>query len=96
LEDAEVLGILLSKITSRSQLHQVLVGFEELRQDRSAATQTWEATKIQHFLLPEGPQKTAVKDAYNHALGQLALSNLSEEMLDKLWGKELDEHYMVS
>ncbi|KAH8823165.1 hypothetical protein DL96DRAFT_1818929 [Flagelloscypha sp. PMI_526] len=89
IEDAEVLGFLLSKITSRSQLQQVLVAYEECRLDRTHQAQQWETQTIAHLSFPDGPERAAIAAQVREAIDNLANPGLSSEGLDRLWGNEI-------
>ncbi|KAJ7632133.1 hypothetical protein FB45DRAFT_977986 [Roridomyces roridus] len=57
VEDAAVLGILLSRITSRTQLLPLLHGYQRLRHNRTAETQRAAFANHNTFHLEDGPRQ---------------------------------------
>lgn len=59
IEDAAVLGNLLSRISHRSQLKPLLYAYEALRLPRASATQASSRLNQTIFHLPDGPEQEA-------------------------------------
>ncbi|PCH42698.1 FAD/NAD(P)-binding domain-containing protein [Wolfiporia cocos MD-104 SS10] len=59
IEDAAVLGILLSHVSSVSQLPNLLRAYESVRLPRASQTQTWSTANQNYSHLPDGPEQEA-------------------------------------
>ena len=87
MEDAVVLGNLLSKINSKSDIKWFLSSFQEIRHDRSRAVRLSEQEKVNFSAMPPGPQRD-MRDMYMRSQMQLRQSNwidCSESYLRKSW-----------
>ncbi|TDL17809.1 FAD/NAD(P)-binding domain-containing protein [Rickenella mellea] len=78
LEDAAVLGNVLSHLPSLSLLHPFMDAYQKLRHSRTSATQLASRQAKQVFHIPEGPKQVA-RDA-----------NLRERLRDQARQKDLD------
>lgn len=59
VEDAAVLGSLMSRLSHISELGPILRGYEALRHDRTAATQASSRLNQRIFHYPDGPEQEA-------------------------------------
>lgn len=85
VEDAAVLGNLLSRISSRRQLTPLLRAYETIRHARATMTQL-DSRKNQHiFHLPDGPEQEA-RDASMRAAMEEALKEARGEPADDCAG----------
>lgn len=85
VEDAAVLGNLLSRISSRRQLTPLLRAYETIRHGRATMTQL-DSRKNQHiFHLPDGPEQEA-RDASMRAAMVEALKEARGEPADDCAG----------
>jgi salicylate hydroxylase len=79
IEDAAVLGRLFSVISDKSQIPELLKGYEELRMPRATATQQASQANQGRFHLPDGPlqqaRDTAMKEAMKITLGESSLTD---------------------
>ncbi|KAF5319269.1 hypothetical protein D9619_008302 [Psilocybe cf. subviscida] len=76
IEDAAVLGCLFSQISDKSQIMEMLKGYEELRMPRTTATQQASQANQGRFHLPDGPLQQARDTAMMEAM-QITLLNES-------------------
>jgi len=81
VEDAAVLGNLFSRITKKSQIHSLLLAYEELRYARATATQqaSWSNQRIFHY--EDGPEQVARDESMKQAM-EVALRELRGERCD--------------
>ncbi|TFK22615.1 FAD/NAD(P)-binding domain-containing protein [Coprinopsis marcescibilis] len=68
IEDAAVLGNLLSRITSHDELESLLKGYQTLRHPRATATQTASRLNQHIFHLPDGPKQEARDSSMKEAM----------------------------
>ena len=79
IEDAAVLGNLLSHISHRSQLKSLLYAYESLRLPRASATQASSRLNQTIFHLPDGPDQEARDFQMRKAMEAALLANDREE-----------------
>ncbi|KAH7890744.1 hypothetical protein F5I97DRAFT_1974631 [Phlebopus sp. FC_14] len=84
VEDAEVLGWLLSRLHSWEQLPHLLEGFQEIRQERCRVVHEKEYTGFQLVWLPPGAERDA-RDESLRAMMVSGLQGWNEEKMRWQW-----------
>lgn len=87
IEDAVTLGKLFSYLAHQDQIPSLLSAYQELRQDRCAAIQKSEKSKLYFNLLPPGPEQHARDAALSQAAENAAKDweNMPEDMVSREW-----------
>ncbi len=78
IEDAAVLGNLLSRLTSPTQLKPLLQAYEDLRLPRTAETQRQSRLNQKIFHLPDGPEQE-LRDADMRRAAEAELKRAAHE-----------------
>ena len=78
IEDAAVLGNLLSRLTHSSQLPVLLQAYQDLRLSRTAETQNQSRLNQKIFHLPDGPEQER-RDADMRRAAELQLNGLAKD-----------------
>jgi salicylate hydroxylase len=68
IEDAAVLGNLLSRISHRSQLRPLLEAYQDIRLNRTAMAQESSRLSRRNLHLPEGPEQKARDEIMRKAM----------------------------
>uniref|UniRef100_A0A0W0FSV0 FAD-binding domain-containing protein n=1 Tax=Moniliophthora roreri TaxID=221103 RepID=A0A0W0FSV0_MONRR len=87
LEDAEILGSLLSRIQAKEDLPRLLSAYEELRLPRCREADRYENRNRLMFTLPKGPEQK-LRDA-KLRWGTAGWDKMSEQSFWDIWGEEL-------
>ncbi|KAK7040742.1 hypothetical protein VNI00_009648 [Paramarasmius palmivorus] len=87
LEDAEILGNLLSRLQSKEDLPRFLSAYEELRLPRCREADGYETRNRTVFTLPKGPAQK-MRDA-KLRWGTAEWDQLSEDKFWEVWGDEV-------
>ena len=83
IEDAAVLGNLLSHLSHPAQIHPLLNAYESLRLERTANTQASSRDNQRIFHYPDGPEQQARDDEMRRAMARekgLPCENANDEM----------------
>ncbi|KAJ7253462.1 hypothetical protein C8J57DRAFT_1076741 [Mycena rebaudengoi] len=68
VEDSAVLGVLLSRISRRDQLAELLCAYQEIRYERTKETQLAARANFTNFHLEDGPEQRARDDSMRAAM----------------------------
>lgn len=87
VEDAAVLGRLLSKLKSKDDIVKLLTGFQEIRQARCEIVRNSEQEKVEFMTIPPGPQRDSRDESMRlqKKQGELDWTTSSEAHLRKIW-----------
>jgi len=93
IEDAETLGRLFSRLSSRNQISRLLNAYQEIRHPRTSATQDSEYQALMEISIPLGPiqegRDTALKASLSMGFEDFENAG-SDNMLMQIW-----EQYLV-
>ncbi|KAH8823362.1 hypothetical protein DL96DRAFT_1713780 [Flagelloscypha sp. PMI_526] len=94
MEDAKVLGVLLSYIQRKDQLPHFLSAYEELRMPRCHESQKWDDRKRELFTLPSGERQSQRDQLWrsSSAMSEDAWDALDHEAFWKIWGQEMSQY----
>ncbi|KAH8823346.1 hypothetical protein DL96DRAFT_270612 [Flagelloscypha sp. PMI_526] len=94
IEDAKVLGVLLSHIQRKDQLPHLLSAYDELRVPRCHENQTWGIYKREQFTLPKGELQRQRDEKWkaSSTLSEAAWETLDYEGFWKVFGAEMSQY----
>lgn len=81
IEDAAVLGVLLSHLSERSQLHPLLLAYEKLRYPRTTDTQLSSRLNQRIFHYEDGPEQEARDASMREAMLQTSKDGSAETVV---------------